>query len=120
MKILKLSGLLKVLSDASMYSLGQWAIIIPPSTVSSGEAMPTKLSMPSCSALPDIWTTEMDLYIIRVVFREKVRPLHLTELVKNRFPELLNYALTENAIRSRIHWLVARQVEQQRILREAQ
>ena len=90
MKCLKRSGLLKVLSTASMYSLGQWAIIIPPSRVSSGEGMPTELSMPSCSVLPDIWTPEMDLYVIQVVMREKARPLHLTKVVKNRFPELLN------------------------------
>ena len=88
-KRLKRSGLSKALSDASMYSLGQEAIITP-SRVSSGEAMPTKRCKPSCSALPDIWTPEMDFYVIKYVVREKPRPLHLTEVVKNRFPELLN------------------------------
>ena len=57
--------------------------------VSSGEPMLTKRSVPSCSALPNIWTPEMDRYIVRLVVLDKVKPHHLAKVVKNHFPELV-------------------------------
>ncbi len=56
--------------------------------VSSGEAMPTKRYVPSCSNLPNIWSPEMDRYIVRVVTLDKVRPQHLAKVVKKHFPDL--------------------------------
>ena len=62
-------------------------------TVSGGEALPTKRSMPSCSALPNIWSPDMDRYIVRLVTLDRVRPHHLAKVMKNHFPEL-NYVST--------------------------
>ena len=63
------------------------------SRVSGGGVLPTKRSVPSCSNLPNIWSPEMDRYIVRVVTLDKVRPHHLAKVVKNRFPDL-NYVST--------------------------
>ena len=59
------------------------------SRVSSGEIMLTKRSVPSCSALPNIWNPEMDRYIVRLVVLDKVKPHHLAKVMKNHFPELV-------------------------------
>ena len=72
---------------------------------SGGEAMPTKRSVPSCSALPNVWSPQMDRYIVRLVTLDKVRPHHLAKVMKNHFPEL-NYVSTLLPSRHRYYLLL--------------
>ena len=62
---------------------------MPDSNLAGGPTMITKRNMPSCSNLPNIWTMDMDRFIVRIVVLIDVNPQpSLVQAVKDRFPEL--------------------------------
>ena len=62
---------------------------MPDSSLAGGPTMLTKRNMPSCSSLPNIWTPDMDRFIVRIVILSDVNPQpSLVKAVKDRFPEL--------------------------------
>ena len=57
--------------------------------LTGGPGVITKRSMPSCSNLPNIWTPDMDRFIVRIVMLNDVEPqASFVRAVKDRFPEL--------------------------------
>lgn len=58
------------------------------SSLTGGPALLTKRNMPSCSNLPNIWTSDMDRFIVEIVILSDVEPQPLVKALKNRFPEL--------------------------------